>query len=223
MRIITIRGERNSGTNWLRQLLLKNFDIFWKIKKGVDADGIYGWKHGFLSPSHIESINLNDSILIILHRNIFYWLVSTYEKPYAKCYTKCKSLSEFLRKQYQHIDPISKKEETAANIIQLRTLKLKQWLDSDIHHKYLLNYDNVNADFFNNLSLDEKIPLKEGHYRPIDHYTIHGKVQKHKFVKKTEDMIKSKFTDEDIKFIFSQMDESFEREKLGYDYQKFQK
>jgi len=44
--IVTIRGERNSGTNWARQLILKNSEVQWEFGND-DADGIYGWKHRF--------------------------------------------------------------------------------------------------------------------------------------------------------------------------------
>lgn len=219
-RIIAIRGERNSGTNWVRKLILLNFKIKWLFDKNTDADGYYGWKHGFLNNLHIKKLNNDNAILLILHKNIFYWLVSMYEKPYCNCYKKCKSFSEFLRAPYKLDIPYNK--ENAENIVKLRTRKLNNWIESEVKNKYVLNYDNVNESFFRDLLKKETLKMKNYNtFTKVDNYTIHGRIKNYKFIPKAPEYIKSKYTKSDLDFVFSNMDLSLEENILGYDYSFF--
>ena len=76
MKKITIYGERCSGTNYLEELLLLNFEveIIWD----------YGWKHFF----GFNDLNNSDDVLFIgIIRNIYDWINSFFREkhhlPYA--------------------------------------------------------------------------------------------------------------------------------------------
>ena len=66
----TIYGERNSGTNYLKQLMDKNFDVcFNEINH----------KHFFW---HNDLSNTDDILFIAIVRNPYDWLNSMYKTPY---------------------------------------------------------------------------------------------------------------------------------------------
>ncbi len=67
MRKVTIYGERCSGTNYLEELLLLNFDI--------ELTWEYGWKHFF---GYNDLSNTDDVLFIGIIRNLPDWLNSFY-------------------------------------------------------------------------------------------------------------------------------------------------
>ena len=98
--LIAIKGERHSGTNWLRQLIKSNCpEVVFELEKEwknvtktiigkdkkpfkitkieevttLDADGKYGWKHGLLNSNFSQQIEEQD-LVIILFRNWTSWL-----------------------------------------------------------------------------------------------------------------------------------------------------
>merc|ERR1711862_601222 len=86
--LISIRGERHSGTNWLRQLILENcpklkFQIYSNDDENTeedkkqnllyDADGKYGWKHGLLHDNFDQLLDQND-VLLVIFRDWRSWL-----------------------------------------------------------------------------------------------------------------------------------------------------
>jgi hypothetical protein len=71
MKKITIYGERCSGTNYLEELLLLNFD--------VEIVWDYGWKHFF---GFHDLRNSHDTLFIGIIRNIEDWLNSLYREKH---------------------------------------------------------------------------------------------------------------------------------------------
>ena len=68
---VTIYGERCSGTNYLENLLINNFD--------VEITWIYGRKHFF----GFNDLNNSDDVLFIgIVRNIFDWINSLYREKH---------------------------------------------------------------------------------------------------------------------------------------------
>lgn len=122
---IKIYGERNSGTNFLTELLRNNI-VNLTILSGTYNKGS-GWKHGF--PKHYKE---NDSkvLYIFLIRDLESWLQSMYKNPY---HIKRTSQMNFLyntleiREKKQdhpvHMDPREKN-----NIIKLRYHKISDYL-----------------------------------------------------------------------------------------------
>jgi len=86
MVLFKINGERNSGTNFLEQLLYKNgFPIYCQnIKENV----CYHWKHG-IPGKDLKSLDKN-VIDIFIFRNLEEWLISMSKNPYH-----LKPISEF--------------------------------------------------------------------------------------------------------------------------------
>ena len=110
--LISIRGERHSGTNWLRQLILKNcpkltYQIYSepelvslnvpdpknpgktisKITEDkmflYDADGKYGWKHGLLHDDFDQLLDKSD-ILVIIFRDWRTWIPKMRKQNYQQ-------------------------------------------------------------------------------------------------------------------------------------------
>jgi len=79
MKKITIYGERCSGTTYLEELLLLNFNI--KVTWN------YGWKHFF---GHNDLSNTDDVLFIGIVRNLYDWINSLYRDKYhlPRCLTK---------------------------------------------------------------------------------------------------------------------------------------
>lgn len=85
----TIYGERCSGTNYLENIILENFDveITWK----------YGQKHffGFANLS-----NSDDTLFICLVRESLNWMNSLYKNPHHLSYSLRNNIDDFLNNQF---------------------------------------------------------------------------------------------------------------------------
>ena len=115
--IIKIFGERNTGTNYLLQLCMKNLDIellpssspgwirqLQKILPGnewlIDLYFSYtfpqnfGWKHGI--PRFNDFNELDHIYFVTVTKNPYSWLLSLYNRPYHQYYTTKPSFNEFL-------------------------------------------------------------------------------------------------------------------------------
>jgi len=71
MKKVTIYGERCSGTNYLEELLLLNFD--------VETVWDYGWKHFF---GFNDLTNSDDTLFIGIIRNLEDWINSLYREKH---------------------------------------------------------------------------------------------------------------------------------------------
>lgn len=93
---IKIYGERNSGTRYMRQLLVDNIV---GAADRLDSDGIddamLGWKHGFpmLRPN---------TLYVIMLRPIYCWLPSMYSYPYCCWHVRdqSKDFQEFVSRPF---------------------------------------------------------------------------------------------------------------------------
>lgn len=76
--LFKIYGERNSGTNFLEQLLQENFgNVF--VQK-MDHEHCYFWKHGL---PNISLKQCNDEMIdVFIFRRLEPWLMSMYKNPY---------------------------------------------------------------------------------------------------------------------------------------------
>ena len=89
--IVVVRSERNSGSNWLNDILMHNTHDLWY--KGLEpmrgscvviqgTMGLFGWKHAHLTAETDEPFAPN-MLLIVLVRDAIRWLVSMYHHPYT--------------------------------------------------------------------------------------------------------------------------------------------
>ena len=87
--VITIRGFYSSGTNWLRSLIIANCpDLPWRTHlrhpyprfSYLDADGLYGWKHGYFLEKEIAFFQEAERHrMIIVSREAPTWVVSAWK------------------------------------------------------------------------------------------------------------------------------------------------
>jgi len=155
IRRFTIYGERCSGTNYLENLILKNFD--------VELTWDYGWKHFF--GHHPEQLKDSDDVLFIcIVRGIVPWLNSLYKDrhhlqlhvpPSAPDAVK---IHEFLNKpvvSFQNQKEIMEDrniytKQHYANIFELRHIKLKYMikdLPTQVKHCILIRHEDLLRNF----------------------------------------------------------------------------
>jgi len=121
-----IYGERNSGTNFLKKLIEKNFGNTYGNEHGnkLINNKYYFWKHS--NPINNSKNNIENKLVvkIFILRKLEPWLVSMYHNPYQ----------------------LKKKENFKSFLID------KQDLDTSIEHKYFnntfVNKDDKNKSIF---------------------------------------------------------------------------
>lgn len=124
-----ILGERNSGTNYLEQLLHSNFNI--------NRLNNFNSKHffGLSEYSGIKDEILNNTLFIGVVRDPFTWINSMYKNPYHLPESLKATQQGFLNNEWysifdngteiQHDRNIYNTEKRYKNIFELRKLKLK--------------------------------------------------------------------------------------------------
>ena len=148
---VTIYGEICSGTNYLEELLVKNFDvkIVWT----------YGWKHFF----GFNNLSNSDDVLFIgIVRNLVDWVNSVYREKHHLPNSVCKSIYALLNNKYYYIDKRNKKDieimkgrniETKkryTNIFEMRHIKNKFLIEKMpflVKNYCLITYDDLKHNF----------------------------------------------------------------------------
>lgn len=108
MMLIKIYGERNTGTNYLKQLLdkhLPNLERQTKVKFSIASSSILvsykkymkqlGWKHRLVDMNFLESLHLekNNVLILTLTKNPYSWLLSLHKRPYAPIHLRNRVIS----------------------------------------------------------------------------------------------------------------------------------
>ena len=173
---IVLKGERHSGTNWIRKIILQNIQGENTI---VRDSKHFGWKHGFLPPvGCCEPLSENE-ILVIVTRDVFTWLPKMMNETYDPIMNgkRGEGFSSFIRAEYANVcqpaDPMFCKKykkkaspyETADNLVQIRTQKYKQWLSDDPANatysgskdSFLKNRIHLRLESVESLSTDQRI------------------------------------------------------------------
>jgi hypothetical protein len=159
IRSFQIFGERASGTNYLEQLLKKNFPsylITWK----------YGWKHFpcwydtpwvthfhyDTAPEYSQLSGSQDALVIVIFRNPYDWLRSFYSNPWhiAKNFNRS-SFSRFIREKWRleehtfHYDLNPHTLCCFQNVLEMRTAKIKNLLKikQKAPNVYYINYETL--------------------------------------------------------------------------------
>lgn len=119
---LKIYGERNTGTNYLSELIRLNLDV--DLLSGVAPNYVQiiqkflpgnevirdlyfyltfhknlGWKHSLVkSPDKLKHYKITYSglVFITITKNPYSWLLSLYDKPYHQYYKKRPTFEEFL-------------------------------------------------------------------------------------------------------------------------------
>ena len=195
MKKVTIYGERCSGTNYLEELLLFNFnvEIIWD----------FGWKHFF---GHNDLSNSDDVLFIGIIRNIYDWINSLYRDAYHLPAELTRNTETFLTNPFYSIHNDSEDENMAdrnietneryKNIFESRLDKNKYLIEKMttlVKHYCMITYDDLTNHFvkimnqLKNCGLEVKhnisFPLNISYYKKDKNY---------KFVKKQNCCVKVK-------------------------------
>jgi hypothetical protein len=176
MKKVTIYGERCSGTNYLEELLLLNFD--------VEITWAYGWKHFF---GYTDLSDTDEVLFIGIIRNLYDWINSFYREKHHLPNHLTKNIDRFLTDTFYSID-LSGDEimedrnmetnERYKNIFELRRVKNKfliEKMPSLVKNYCIITYDDLTTNFidimnkFKNCGLEIKndieFPLNISYYK----------------------------------------------------------
>lgn len=215
-----ILGERNSGTNYLQELIKENFY--------AEINNNHIHKHFF---GHDKFQNINDTLIICIVRNPFDWINSCYIKKYNLAIDN-KNENNFLNDEiysYNQItnngivvfDGVLEKDLNIytkckyKNIFELRHIKLKYMLEDlqKITKNYILiKYEDLLIDFEKELiKISKFLKPKNEKFKNIK-YDCVSYNHNHKQIKDYE---KNKIIKIDEKKIKDLLYTKYEK-KLGY-------
>ena len=213
---IQIFGERCSGTNFLEQLIKKNYDI------KVTSD--FGWKHWYIDFTKLSNNNTDNTLFIVIVRNPYDQLRSLSLQPHHAPFHFEIGLSNFLRKKWLSYDLESTTNwltpdswwlalpeyliESEKNVCVLRNKKNKNFLglQNKVKNFLLINYENITKLIFLEIFGIKRISID---WISIDSYKGEGN---EKYIAKEY----PEFEIEDINFINETLDWEIEN-KLGYE------
>lgn len=121
--IATIRGERHSGTNWVRAMIETNCpSLHHRLSQSLDSDGAYGWKHG-MSPDNFSPTS-KDALIIVV-RSAASWVPKMKRVAYngELDMHRSNTLSHYMRLTF--VDNYSKTRYR--NIVDLRSAKYRDY------------------------------------------------------------------------------------------------
>lgn len=151
IRKVTIYGERCSGTSYLEELLIANFD--------VEIVWSYGWKHFF---GFNDLTNSDDVLFIGIVRNLTDWVNSLFrEHHHLQPELKRGDVNDFLNKEFYSFnddgteiieDRNIETNERYKNIFEARHIKNKflvETMPKLVNNYLLITHDNLVEDFVN--------------------------------------------------------------------------
>ena len=204
MKKVTIYGERCSGTNYLENLLMLNFD--------VEIVWDYGWKHFF---GFKDLSNSEDTLFIGIIRNLEDWINSLYrEKHHLPC-ELTENIDTYLNNPFYSVDHKNNEimsdrniytGERYKNIFELRLVKNKyliEKLPTLVKNYCLITYDDLIDNFVDTMyKLKEYgLIIKDDIEFPLN-TTIYKNDPNTIFKKKTNEITKDKIIiqNEELKF-----------------------
>ena len=183
---VTIYGERCSGTNYLEELILLNFD--------VEITWNYGWKHFF---GFIDTSNSDDTLFIGIVRNLTDWVNSLYRERHHLPRELTQNVDTYLNNTFYSVhdnndemmyDRNMETNERYKNIFELRRVKNKYLIKKmpDLVKNYtLITHDDLNANFRHvmkklkdcGLKIKDNIefPLNISYYKKFKHVSFKKK------------------------------------------------
>lgn len=121
--IATIRGERHSGTNWVRAMLEANCpSLGHRLSASLDSDGAYGWKHG---PSPRNWSPDSKDAMIVLVRSAASWVPKMKRVAYNPDLDRYRkdSLAHYMLRSF--VDNYSKAR--FKSVVELRSSKYRDY------------------------------------------------------------------------------------------------
>ena len=155
MVLFKINGERNSGTNFLKNILIKNgFSVY---EQRIEKNIVYHWKHGI---PYSDVKLLDDKVVdIFIFRNLEGWLQSMYMNIYHL--KNIKDFNDFLLNKQQSIEKklldyntmkYLNEDDNDKTIFEIRYYKYRKILEYKKNNDFIIF---VNLNFLqdkNNLS-----------------------------------------------------------------------
>jgi hypothetical protein len=196
MKKVTIYGERCSGTNYLEELLLLNFNI--------EITWNYGWKHFF----GFNDLNNSDDVLFIgIIRNLYDWVNSLYREKHHLPDSLTLNIDTFLKNEFYSFEYNSRKKisnieimkdrnletnERYKNIFELRRVKNKFLIETMpklVKNYCLITYDDLTNNFVDimNKIKNHGLTIKKNIEFPIN-ISYYRKEKYNKFIKKVNEI-----------------------------------
>lgn len=160
--IIKINGERNSGTGFLRTLIIKNFPSHFWSEMEQNGNVVTGWKHGEPTTEYKDMFPNTKIINIFVVREIESWLVSFFKNPYHVI-RKPNFLSFISEQQHinrnhnfiKHVDSRNNKPvnylDEGRTIFEIRNYKLQKYKEFFENEDYVVI---VPLDYLQNNTLE---------------------------------------------------------------------
>jgi hypothetical protein len=160
----TVYGERCSGTNYLQELMARNFDakVTWK----------YGWKHFFGFQSDEELKQASGTLFICIVRDIRSWMNSLYRQKWHLATHLRQSVHSFLNSEFYSIydetvhgsqqgkeimeDRNIFTRQRYTSIFELREVKIRymqEVLPTKVQNCILIRYEDLINDFETTMNL----------------------------------------------------------------------
>ncbi len=169
IKYFTVYGERCSGTNFLENAILQNFDI--------ERVWHYQYKHffGYYDFSEQNPIIENDDDVLFLGiiRDPVYWINSLFQKKHHLPEENKQSIQSFLKNEFYSIDEEGNEilndrhiitHERYKNIFELRYVKNNFLIDTmkkQVKNYLLIRYEDLNNHYETLLEfLEKKFQLK---------------------------------------------------------------
>ena len=186
LHLIRIYGERNSGTNFLHQLMKNNFDTTNYMRNSCDKH--YSPQDDKRLTTHEEDILKNQEnktiVKIFIFRKLEHWLVSMFHNPYCIHFTCNHTFTNFLNeplsiKNKQHISPIRYNSyDEGHTIFEVRYHKyqrIKEYCEQNenvvlVSLEYLQNDDNC-IHFLKELNTRYNFNKKEDEFKLVEKHT----------------------------------------------------
>jgi len=170
---VTIYGERCSGTNYLEQLLVNNFD--------VTVTWEYGLKHFF---GFNDLTNSDDTLFIGIVRNPYDWINSLYREQHHLPKHFKGNIDNFLNSEFYSLNYSNQEimedrniytKERYKNIFEMRHTKMKFLIEDMpklVKNYILITYEKLMDEF--NPTINEirnmGLTIKKGVHRPLNVY-----------------------------------------------------
>ena len=150
---IQIYGERCSGTNYLEEVLLLNFD--------VEIIWTYGWKHFF---GFNDVSNSDDVLFIGIIRNLEDWINSLYREKHHLPVELTKNIDTYLNNTFYSIEENGNEmmndrnietNERYKNIFELRHIKNKfliETMPTLVKNYCLITHDDLINNFVDTMN-----------------------------------------------------------------------
>lgn len=243
---LKIYGERNSGTNFLEQLMDYNLDAevlkflpgplqtlalkmirrerLLDIFLAADSSNTLGWKHGIPRESWLKETDMAPLLIVIVVKSPYAFLTSLYRKPYHYRGKLPTGFSEFLQSEWR-LHSRDGLGRSLPNPVELWNRKHERWLQ--LKHECgipfeTIRYESLVAEpekVLRDIHQRHDIPLLSKAFTPITTSTKNAPKTIDDYREDvTQKTYLEPYSGEDLDFIRSQLNPQL-METLGYNFE----